>query len=223
MMATMTPRQPARRQGAEPGLPRLLGERLCLDFANSIEDPRSDDPEDFLNDYGDLVRWGRHVGLLDAGQAEQLRGEAHRDPVAAARVFADAVTLRGAVTRVFVALAGDSAPLPPDLAAIQRAYVAAIGSARLVSEGDGFAWAWDEPDAGVDLASVLWLVAASAVDLLTRGDIGRVKQCGGPEGCDWLFYDTSKNGSRRWCSMEGCGSRAKMRRYNARRRLKQAE
>jgi predicted RNA-binding Zn ribbon-like protein len=223
MMATMIPRRPARRQGAEPGFPRLLGERLCLDFANSIEDPRSDDPEDFLNDYGCLVRWGRHVGLLDVDQAEQLLSEARCNPIAAGRVFADAVTLRGAITRVFTALAGGSAPLQPDLASIQRAYVSAIGSARLASEGDSFAWEWNGPAPSVDLASVLWPVAASAVDLLTRGEIGRVKQCGGPEGCDWLFYDTSKNGSRRWCSMEGCGSRAKMRRYNARRRLVRPE
>ncbi|MGH3132366.1 MAG: CGNR zinc finger domain-containing protein [Gaiellaceae bacterium] len=46
----------------------------------------------------------------------------------------------------------------------------------------------------------------------------RVKECPGAGDCGWLFYDTSRNGTRRWCSMEGCGSRVKMRRQYARRR-----
>jgi predicted RNA-binding Zn ribbon-like protein len=45
-----------------------------------------------------------------------------------------------------------------------------------------------------------------------------VKVCANPHGCGWLFYDSSKNGSRRWCSMEGCGSSIKNRRQYARRK-----
>lgn len=217
----MTPRRPKRRQGADPDWPRLLGERLCLDFANSIENPREDDPQDFLRDYGDLVRWGRHVTLLDADQGERLLAEADREPARAAGVFSDALALRGAIIRVFTALAEQSPPAQSDLAVIQRLYLLALAHGRLDSMGAGFAWAWPDTDGGADLGAMLWPVAASAIDLLTHGEMERVKQCGGPEGCDWLFYDTSKNGSRRWCSMEGCGSRAKMRRYTARKRLAQ--
>jgi predicted RNA-binding Zn ribbon-like protein len=62
-------------------------------------------------------------------------------------------------------------------------------------------------------------VARSAEELLLSGDPRRAKECPGPDGgCGWLFYDESKNASRRWCSMEGCGSQAKMRRYRSRRR-----
>jgi predicted RNA-binding Zn ribbon-like protein len=49
--------------------------------------------------------------------------------------------------------------------------------------------------------------AASAVDLLSVGELSRVKECPGPGDCGWLFYDTSRNGTRRWRSMDGCGSR----------------
>jgi predicted RNA-binding Zn ribbon-like protein len=52
---------------------------------------------------------------------------------------------------------------------------------------------------------------------LTSGPLGRVKGCA---GCNWLFVDESKNKSRRWCSMEECGTHAKMRRYVARRAAK---
>jgi predicted RNA-binding Zn ribbon-like protein len=52
--------------------------------------------------------------------------------------------------------------------------------------------------------------------LLTAPELQRVRACPGLGDCGWLFLDTSKSGRRRWCSMEGCGSRAKMRRYYAR-------
>jgi predicted RNA-binding Zn ribbon-like protein len=64
---------------------------------------------------------------------------------------------------------------------------------------------------------VLWPVAYAATELLTSGPLGRVKNCA---GCNWLFVDESKNRSRRWCSMEECGTHAKMRRYVARRAAK---
>jgi len=40
------------------------------------------------------------------------------------------------------------------------------------------------------------------------------------EGCGWLFFDTSKNRSRRWCAMEDCGNRAKARRHYRRSRAR---
>ena len=58
---------------------------------------------------------------------------------------------------------------------------------------------------------------AVTTQLLTAPELPRVKQCAG-RGCSWLFLDTSKNGSRRWCEMEVCGSRAKARAYYARRK-----
>jgi len=45
----------------------------------------------------------------------------------------------------------------------------------------------------------------------------RIKLCAG-EDCGWLFYDASRNLTRRWCSMADCGNLAKARRHYARRR-----
>jgi predicted RNA-binding Zn ribbon-like protein len=63
-----------------------------------------------------------------------------------------------------------------------------------------------------ELDRMLWPVARSAADTLTSGDLKRVRRCA-RQGCDWLFVDTSKNRSRRWCSMSMCGSRVKAGRY----------
>jgi len=61
---------------------------------------------------------------------------------------------------------------------------------------------------------VLSPVVHAAVELLTSGPLDRVKACA---GCHWLFVDESKNRSRRWCTMEVCGTNEKVRRYLARR------
>lgn len=52
---------------------------------------------------------------------------------------------------------------------------------------------------------------------LARDGIERVRECAAPD-CTYIYADTSRNGSRRWCAMERCGSRAKAHTYYARRR-----
>jgi predicted RNA-binding Zn ribbon-like protein len=79
----------------------------------------------------------------------------------------------------------------------------------------GFAWTWPDEEE-LDLARLLWPVARSAAELLTSPDRQLVRECLG-DNCGWLFLDTSKNHRRTWCSMQGCGNRAKARRHYARR------
>lgn len=210
-----------RRQGRNPSFPRLLGDRLCLDFANSIEDPASDQALDFLRSYSDLVAWGQHAGVLTAPQSDELLRAATSRPDDAAATLARALDLRGAVDRLFHAIARHETPSSSDVETVQQSYLDALGRADLRADGDRFVWAWT--DSPQDLAAILWPVARSAVELLTHGELRRVKECPLPDGCSWLFYDQSKNASRRWCSMEGCGTLVKMRRYHARRRTARSE
>jgi len=51
-------------------------------------------------------------------------------------------------------------------------------------------------------------VTESLVQTLTHGDWSRIRTCAHPD-CTLNFYDDSKNGTRRWCTMSGCGNRAK--------------
>lgn len=203
-------------QDSDPVFPRLLGERLCLDFANTVEPRTGSSPEEFLRDYSDLVGWGRHVGVFSAAQARRLLAEGECRPEIAVATFARALALREAIYRVFRAVAHGDMPAPGDLATVHEEHLAALARARLVATGAGVDLAWSDDEPSLD--RVLWPVARSAVDLLVGRDSARIKECRGPDGgCGWLFYDVSKNASRRWCSMEGCGSVAKMRRYRARR------
>jgi predicted RNA-binding Zn ribbon-like protein len=203
-----------RGQGADPTFPRLLGKRLCLDFVNTIESPRLN-PEDYLQGYPALIRWGRHVGILTNTEVDDLLREGVRQPDEAAAVFELAFALREALTRIFRATAHGNTAAESDLQQVQAEYLAALNHARLMPIDDGYDWRWNADDMALD--SVLWPIARSALVLLTTDDLARIKECPGADDCGWLFYDTSKNNSRRWCSMEGCGSRVKMRRQYARR------
>jgi predicted RNA-binding Zn ribbon-like protein len=114
----------------------------------------------------------------------------------------EARALRTVVDAVFRPLANGREPAPEALEELTLRAGAAIERARF---GDGFALVWDD-----DPLSAL---AVAALDLLRSGRLERLKAC---EDCPWLFLDLSRNHSRRWCSMEDCGTRVKMRRYRAR-------
>ncbi|MGH3498854.1 MAG: CGNR zinc finger domain-containing protein [Nocardioidaceae bacterium] len=58
-------------------------------------------------------------------------------------------------------------------------------------------------------------LAAAAAKLAIEGTLERVKICPA-DGCRVAFYDTSRNHSRQWCSMEVCGNRSKVRAHRVR-------
>ncbi|WP_406008563.1 CGNR zinc finger domain-containing protein [Streptomyces sp. NBC_00637] len=65
-----------------------------------------------------------------------------------------------------------------------------------------------------DGASLLSRTAAAVADALIAGTWSRLKACESAT-CHWAYYDRSPAGRGRWCSMQVCGARAKMRRYRA--------
>jgi predicted RNA-binding Zn ribbon-like protein len=67
------------------------------------------------------------------------------------------------------------------------------------------------------LEGPMWPVAWEAFQLLVSPDAERLRVCGG-ENCGWVYVDRSRNGLRRWCEMETCGTTAKNRRRGRRPR-----
>jgi predicted RNA-binding Zn ribbon-like protein len=194
------------------GQMRIVGGNLALDFLNTRTGPPGGPIDiDVLGDYGDLVAWARHVGSLGDRAAGRLLRDARRDPAEARDTFDRAVRLRDALDEVFRARARDERPSARSVAALKTAEAEALGRAALVPAGDSFAWSWSDDRS---LARPLGPVVHVAIELLTAGPLDRVKACG---GCQFLFVDESKNRSRRWCSMEDCGSAEKVRRFVARR------
>ena len=179
-----------------------MGGDPALDLANTVGDDRVPDP---LEDYAAFAAWAARIGAIDEAVAGRLTTRAREHPAAGGRALAEARSLRATVDAVFRAIATASSPPESALAQLVQRAGAAVERAGLV----GRELAWD----GHELERPLWPLAVSALDLLRHGPLDRLKAC---EDCPWLFLDISRNHSRRWCSMEDCGTRVKMRRYRAR-------
>jgi predicted RNA-binding Zn ribbon-like protein len=193
----------------------LLSGRTSLDFANTADWHASDQPVEYLTSYAALVAWGQHVGFLNDRQAEHLLEEARRRPTEAVAMHQRALVLREAIYRIFSAISAGCPAGEDDLALLNDELSHGLARSRIVPSQQGYAWDWiGEEDA---LDRMLWPVVRDAADLLTSEDLLRVGQCA-DERCGWLFLDTSRNRSRRWCSMEDCGNRAKARRHYRRSR-----
>jgi predicted RNA-binding Zn ribbon-like protein len=101
-----------------------------------------------------------------------------------------------------------------DLTVLTQFWRMASQQLRLTVHADELSWEYEQNEA--DLRRILWPVVQSAVELLQSDQRHRVGQCQDDRGCGFLFLDTSRNRSRRWCSMESCGNRAKANRHYAR-------
>jgi len=192
-----------------------VGGRLCLDFVNTRGSHFDPEAREYLGDYADLVAWLRACeGGLEPRQAAALTALARAHPRRAAAAFARALALRDLLYRVLAAAADGGKPARADLDALNAAIAQACAQRRL-APGAHWRWAWIDEES---LELPLWSVLISAADLLVGDDLDRLKQCPAPDGCGWLFYDTSKNRTRRWCSMRMCGNGAKARRFQRRLR-----
>jgi predicted RNA-binding Zn ribbon-like protein len=60
-------------------------------------------------------------------------------------------------------------------------------------------------------------IATSFVELITRHDPTRIKLCDNPN-CRWIFYDESKNRSKRWCEGNCCGNLLAVRKFRAKQK-----
>ena len=188
---------------------------LCLDFVNTVNDRLIEQSHDLLGSYHDLVVWGQLAHVLTEDDEQQLRAEAERQPEKATEAFQRARMLREALFRMFRALSDGDSPEQSDLDVLNTELAEAMAQARIVYAEDGFVWDW----AGLEnaLSSPLWPVARAAAELLTSEEWRKARMCAADD-CGWLFLDTSKNHSRRWCDMNTCGNRAKARSHYVRKR-----
>ena len=198
----------------------LDGGTVALDFVNTVSGMRVVNARERLESYDDLVYWAEQARLLDRAGAARFYAEAERHARRAEEALGRAVLTREALNDVVVA-AAEGEPPPETALTIVNAWIAeAHAHRRLRSAGRGRFDAAFHDDG--DLLTFLRPVALDAEDLLEREmGTGLVRRCEmSEEGeCGWLFLDTSRNHSRRYCSMKDCGNRAKQRRHYQRRRV----
>jgi predicted RNA-binding Zn ribbon-like protein len=203
---------------------RLVGGQLCLDFVNTVGGRSAAPPgkkrakaplilDEKLNRYEDLVCWGRHTGIVAEREAQRLSRLGTTRKSEAVAVLGRALVFREALYRIFKSVLARRTPSRADLGAVNAELVRARTRELLVRDAEGFTFAWGGDHNELD--RMLWPVARSAAEFLTNGDLSRLRECGGGD-CGWLFEDTSRNRSRQWCYMEGCGNLSKVRRFRSR-------
>ncbi len=193
----------------------LVGGYLCLDFVNTVSSRDEAAGCEYLTRYEDLVAWARHAQICTHEEADGLVDTASRQPGLAAAALARAVALRESIYRILTATVDGREATGGDLAVLNAALREVSSRLALSPSAGRFEWTWVPDEDGLD--QFLWPIVRSTADLMTSMDLERVRQCA-RDGCDWLFVDLSKNQSRRWCSMNLCGSRVKSRRYYRRRK-----
>ncbi|MFN2564439.1 MAG: ABATE domain-containing protein [Gemmatimonadaceae bacterium] len=205
---SVSPEKPLKFVGGDPS----------IDFVNTVDWTSRGPDHDRIPDYERLTRWAEEAGVISAAVGEQLRRGAASRPREAASAYAGAVWLRWVLQRLFSAVAAGEPP-GAALEEFNDLLADALRRLRVDRARSGrrrIGWAWR--GMGDDLASPLWPVVRAAADLLTSDEAARIRACDAPE-CGWLYVDRSRNGLRRWCQMETCGTRAKNeRRYRRARR-----
>ena len=193
---------------------RLIAGDSCLDFVNTLNGHDRLRGHEYLHDFTDLILWSKHARLLSAHQATLILREASRFPRMSHAVFRRTLQLRESLFRVFHAIAMAQEPPAADVRRLDGAWHQGQRHASLRRAGAVFTRGWDDDPL---LDRIPRLLTVYAVDLLTSSEVERVRACLGND-CDWLFIDRSRNHQRRWCSMDECGNRAKMRRRRERQK-----
>jgi predicted RNA-binding Zn ribbon-like protein len=192
----------------------LVGGALALDFVNTSAGRDKGEPTDHIRRAVDLVDWAAHAGSVDAETARRSYAVIAADPDAAQKLLHHALQLRDAIYAIASAIGRGEAPPRTSLRLLKDCASKTMAAADLAPASSG-GYAFDFSAAPADVA-LLGPVAWSAIAVLASGNFERLKQCPGPD-CGWLFFDNSKNNSRRWCDMATCGNRTKGRRHRERR------
>lgn len=186
----------------------LAGGWPALDFANTVSQRQPEPGEELLKDWDDFAQWIVRLGLLSSREMERWRLFRPID-------MAEVRGLREMIYALFGHYAARGSLDARQLAMFNGYLHEVYTHTTLQLRPDGCIVRGVEPVPHVE--KPLWILALSAEALLTDDRLKRVKTC---PGCGWLFLDTSKNGLRRWCSMQTCGSQEKARNYYHRKKGK---
>ena len=183
----------------------LDGGWLCLDFINTVSARLPVLGEEYLNTWDDFRVWVRRVGMFPEKEFilwNQLP-ESNIEEVQA---------LREALYALFEHLARKGSLHPKHLDAFNGFLHEVYPHTQLCLTEEGLhRGVEDTPHP----EKPLWLIALSAEALLLSDRLARVKSC---DNCGWLYLDTSKNNTRRWCNMQTCGSQMKAKAYYHRKK-----
>jgi predicted RNA-binding Zn ribbon-like protein len=190
----------------------FVGNQLALDFINT-RPVQNGEPLELLPDFEAFLRWFQAADLLTARGVVSLQ-ERWGGSDRAQRTLEAAWELREKLRKEVLAWELGVAVRRATVEELNRLMVDHPMRTRLKATQNGLSKEpWFDPQQPEDLFAPL---ADSAAELFAEASRDRVRKCG---QCVLHFHDTSKKGTRRWCSMRLCGNRLKVAAYAARRRI----
>ncbi len=182
-----------------------------FDFLNTLD--REDGfPREHLANLDDALDWFVDRGVIHREGADHARTQVASQPAAAERDLGRVRAVRKALREVADAIATHEVPSAGAMDTVNRT-LRARQVIELVAGPDGCSV--DHRHVGDPVDDALARLAEPLVSELTAGHPDRIRICAS-ETCQWVFYDTSRTGRRRWCDMATCGNRAKAARHRAR-------
>jgi predicted RNA-binding Zn ribbon-like protein len=160
--------------------------------------------QDYFNSISDVIHWCRRLDIISQETERILLREMKRNPEKAEIYFKETIAFRELLYSVFQPLSTDK-NVP---SAVMDKYNALLSAyfpdLRIKQTTKGFIedWALDENS----FKRLLAFILNDSYETLLSNKLNRIKACG---NCGWLFYDSTKNSKRRWCSMKSCGSSIK--------------
>lgn len=198
----------------------FLGEALCLDFLNTVHDGEAEDPEEELSSDADLVAWAAQAGILAVSEAGRLQAGALRNYVRLkllgkkrGSLLQDVRALREVLRQMFQRAARDRKVASRDVETLNLLLKRFPAAGRIERSNSDWTMNWESQAGGAE--KIFYAIVKSAAELVASGRWRAVRECAS-DTCTWMFLDTSKNHSRRWCEMARCGNRDKVQRFRAR-------
>lgn len=186
----------------------LSGGALCLDFANTVS-KRPATPMERVETVADLLEWMQKAGILSAAEMRRRLEESRTGDAQAAADLERARRGREILYLLFSDVAAQR-----DVRRMLDLFTAewrrVLPSTTMTRRGQAIRWEYDGPRDSID--ALLWPVLWSAAELLASPDLSLVRECAARD-CGWLFVDRSRGHRRRWCDMQVCGNREKLRRF----------
>ena len=204
---------------ARAGSLPLVGSELAFDLANTASGRGSPKNLEHFHTPTDVIVWARHAKVITGRDRDAALERIADDPALGRRLLRQVLSSREVIHRIGVAISHGSQPAPADLSALRaiahphacsrkpnafrRRFRLELECRRRRDRSDTRSHYVVRPD----------------IAQLNR--IFRASSNAQGEHCGWLFFDTTKNKSRRWCEMEVCGNRAKQKQFAERRRSKE--
>lgn len=189
----------------------FVANRPILDFLNT-KLVLVQGPTELLSDFHALERWLIAAGVLDSAKQKALV-RSWRHSLEAALFLKDLIAFRERLRDAVLRMEGGSAPGEDFIQEVNRGLLQHPMAAVLRKREGRVA---REPYFELKRPADLWAFFFDrSADLLSEAETSRIRQC---EACVVHFLDTSKKGSRRWCSMNLCGNKVKVAAYQRRKR-----